>query len=403
MRFALGSLLTVCLIVLSPTKAQPDNLSPDHKVLISVGNDTVSKIFFTFKNDVIFVKKSDKTTLLRISSKDLPHLTKLMHQEFGRCVGYMVENESVNPDQILETVDDKFQSSFEAPPIRHNNLVNRTIGMVEERNIQANIETLSNFRNRLYKSSSGVQSQQWVGSKWKDLVKNLRDTELQYFEHSAFPQRSVILTLKGSKRPNEIVIVGGHGDSIAGWNANENTRAPGADDNASGISTITEVIRILGEIGYRPDRTIKFMSYAAEEVGLLGSQDIATDFKQRGEHVIGVLQFDMTNYTKRNREIALMTDYTDRFQNEFIKNIIKTYLPHMVTVEDRCGYACSDHASWNRNGFPASIPFESRMSEHNHAIHSTRDTLAMSENRAFHASQFSKIALGYLIELAALD
>ena len=72
--------------------------------------------------------------------------------------------------------------------------------------------------------------------------------------------------------------------------------APGADDDASGIATLTEVLRIAMAEGYRPRRTVMFMGYSAEEVGLRGSRAIAQRFAAEGRNVVGVLQMDMTNY-----------------------------------------------------------------------------------------------------------
>ena len=69
---------------------------------------------------------------------------------------------------------------------------------------------------------------------------------------------------------NEVIVIGGHIDSIS--LARASGTAPGADDDASGIATITEVARVLLQADYRPARTLVFMGYAAEEVGLRGSQ-----------------------------------------------------------------------------------------------------------------------------------
>ncbi|WP_370660982.1 M20/M25/M40 family metallo-hydrolase [Massilia cavernae] len=44
-------------------------------------------------------------------------------------------------------------------------------------------------------------------------------------------------------------------------------KAPGADDDASGIAGLTEVLRVLAAGDYKPRRTIKLIAYAAEEVG----------------------------------------------------------------------------------------------------------------------------------------
>ncbi len=367
-------------------------------VNVSVGIDTLAQIKKEFPKDVAVLKKSSKTALVRIPSSELPHLSHMMHEVFNRCGGYIVESD--NLQEAVENLDGDLSSSvFESQVLHNQDLVKKATALVSESNIRTTIKNLSQFRNRFYTSNTGIQSQEWIGTKWKELASRFANTDLQYFEHNDYPQRSVIFTIKGTSKANEIIVVGGHGDSIAGWDPSDEVDAPGADDNASGIATLTEALRILAILGKEPIRTIKFMSYAAEEVGLRGSQDIAAAFKQRQEHVVGVMQLDMTNYTQRKNEIVLMTDYTDRGQNAFIKDLIHNYIPHMIAVEDRCGYACSDHASWSRKGYPASIPFESRMDEHNSAIHSRRDTLERTQNNAEHSVPYAQLLVAYLLEL----
>ena len=90
----------------------------------------------------------------------------------------------------------------------------------------------------------------------------------------------------------------------------------------------------------------------------MGSKEIAGIYNQNQEKVIGVLQLDMTLYHgSRNQDIILISDYTNQEQNAFLGNLIDKYL-QLSWMYDRCGYACSDHASWTGNGFPASFPFE---------------------------------------------
>jgi hypothetical protein len=144
---------------------------------------------------------------------------------------------------------------------------------------------------------------------------------------------------------------------------------------------------------------VKFMAYAAEEVGLRGSGEIASSYKNSGVNVIGVLQLDMTNYKGSSVDVGLLTDRTNAAQNAFIGNLIDTYLG-LSWQNTQCGYACSDHASWTNNGFPASLPFEALMGEHNGAIHSANDTLATSGGTADHAAKFTRIAVAYMAELA---
>src|SRR5690606_7435874 len=96
---------------------------------------------------------------------------------------------------------------------------------------------------------------------------------VEFFQHPGItPQPSVILTIPGSTLPDEIVILGGHQDSTrSGCSSNANCVAPGADDDASGIAVLTEVIRVALANDFAPQRTVQFMAYAAEEVGLVGS------------------------------------------------------------------------------------------------------------------------------------
>ena len=49
------------------------------------------------------------------------------------------------------------------------------------------------------------------------------------------------------------------------------------------------IIRVLAENNFTPMRSIAFMAYAAEEVGLRGSQDIANSYKAQGKNVVSVL------------------------------------------------------------------------------------------------------------------
>jgi len=206
-----------------------------------------------------------------------------------------------------------------------------------------------------------------------------------------------VLTIPGTTRANEVVVIGGHLDSIT-WPRHGDTVAPGADDDASGIATETEVLRALMAKDYRPERTIQFIGYAAEEVGLRGSQALVADYKKRGVNVVGALQLDMTNYRGSDKDIWLMKDFTSAPQNAFLAKLIDTYVSATYGY-DACGYACSDHASWFRAGVPASMPFEARSREYNKKIHTAEDTLETSANNAQHALKFAKLAAAYVIEM----
>ena len=108
----------------------------------------------------------------------------------------------------------------------------------------------------------------------------------------------------------------------------------------------------------------------------------------------------MTNFKgSESFDIVMMKDYTNDEQNKFIGSIIDHYVPGIKWGYDKCGYACSDHASWHTQGYPASMPFEATMDTMNQNIHTPDDTLAVSNNNASHAVKFTKMALAYVVEL----
>jgi carboxypeptidase Q len=73
---------------------------------------------------------------------------------------------------------------------------------------------------------------------------------------------NVVAELKGSERPEEIVLVGGHLDS---WDVGQ-----GAHDDGGGCVAAWETIRLLKSLGLRPRRTIRAVLYTNEENGLRG-------------------------------------------------------------------------------------------------------------------------------------
>lgn len=365
---------------------------------ITTGTDALPKMrSLGFEQEA--VESQDGVTAIKVKAHRVFELSAMMHSELKRCGGFMVHD---SEEEALEAIQNLHvaQFNFFNYTIDKQFLVEDYIKQVDDSKIEDTIVQLSNFHNRYYKSDTGVQSQNWLAAAWEDLAGFREDVSVELYQHSNWPQPSVILTIQGRSLADEVVVIGGHADSISGWWGQTSNRAPGADDNASGIASITEVIRVAMEMGYVPERTVKFMGYAAEEVGLLGSKDIATDFKKQGINVVGVMQLDMTGFQGSSEDIVMMTDYTNADQNEFIGTLIDTYLPGLSWGYSRCGYGCSDHASWNAQGYSASIPFEAKMNDMNGDIHTKNDTLETLGGDATHSAKFSKLALAYLVEMA---
>ena len=103
---------------------------------------------------------------------------------------------------------------------------------------------------------------------------------------------NLVATLRGSSRPDEIVVVGAHYDSVSG--------SPGANDNASGVAALLCIARALAaEEGSH--RTIRFVAFVNEEppyfqTPSMGSRVHARRAKAKGEEIVAMLSLETIGY-----------------------------------------------------------------------------------------------------------
>jgi leucyl aminopeptidase len=377
---------------------------PDGGVWITLGSDAFATL--TADGDLRYgleplraLAERSGVVLTRVAGSDIERVSGRLHQAFRRCPGFIVH------DSIVEALSALAGADRAAEPIAlsidQGPWVERLEMSLGGLSILGTIQTLStDFVNRYYQDSSGVAAAQWIHDQWQTLAAGHPEVTVELYGHSQWAQPSVILAIPGTSLADEVVVLGGHLDSISPGSSNPGFLAPGADDNASGIAVLTAVIRAALQQGFRPQRTVQFMGYAAEEVGLEGSGEIAAAYDAAGVDVVAVLQLDMTGYQGSVEDIGLIGDHVDPTLTNFVRDLVATYQPELTWVSTTCGYACSDHASWTARGFAAAMPFESRVGQHNPEIHTTDDTLATLGNSAAHALKFARLAAAFLVEVA---
>ena len=95
----------------------------------------------------------------------------------------------------------------------------------------------------------------------------------------------------GVVRRDEIVVVGGHYDSVLG--------CPGANDNGTGVAAVLEIARLLA--GGSLDRTVRFVAFVNEEppffqTPAMGSVRYARRARERGEDLVAMLSLETVGY-----------------------------------------------------------------------------------------------------------
>lgn len=132
----------------------------------------------------------------------------------------------------------------------------------------------------------------------------------------------------------------------------------------------------------------------------------------------------MTFYVGTGDEnvVGVVTDNVDDSLTAFTRQLVESYctIPWQNTVVCiiilfhtildinlpfflmyQCGYGCSDHASWTKEGYRSTFPFETPFEAHNPYIHTEKDTTAYANFD--HGLEFAKLGLGFVVELAATE
>ncbi|MEK6703125.1 MAG: M20/M25/M40 family metallo-hydrolase [Planctomycetota bacterium] len=189
------------------------------------------------------------------------------------------------------------------------------------------------------------------------------------------PCYNTIAEIKGTEKPDEIVIISAHLDS---W---DGPGSQGCTDNGTGSSVTLEAARILASVGAKPKRTIRFINWTGEEQGLLGSHAYVAKHKEEILAKVSACFVDDggTNYEGGLAAAENMVDYlaaaTAPINNVFYSEIDKKFLNVNIrnTGKKADSHGSSDHASFNQVGVPGFFWDESGRADYSHGWHTQHD------------------------------
>ncbi|WP_313359542.1 M28 family peptidase [Empedobacter sp.] len=136
--------------------------------------------------------------------------------------------------------------------------------------------------------------------------------------------RNIIAKKIGSKFPNEKIVLGGHLDS---WDL-----ATGAIDNGVGSFSVMDIARTYKKLNLQNDRTIEFVLFMGEEVGLIGSKHYVNQALKDGSinQIKAMSNMDMTTnpksyYSTMESNLSILTDYANDVQKVIPDFKLKTF------------------------------------------------------------------------------
>lgn len=190
------------------------------------------------------------------------------------------------------------------------------------------------------------------------------------FEYQGGRFRNLETTIRGTTRPEEIVLVGAHYDSAPG--------SPGANDNASGVAVLLELARSLASPAL--DRTVRFVAFTNEEPPFfetpgMGSRVYAHAAAERGDRITAMISLETVGYYSeepgsQSYPFPLSLFYPSRGEfigfvgnvrsRDLVRRSLRVFrdtapLPSEGAAVPGAipGVGWSDHSSFWRHGYPA--------------------------------------------------
>ncbi|CAN5415799.1 M28 family metallopeptidase [soil metagenome] len=203
---------------------------------------------------------------------------------------------------------------------------------------------------------------------WKRPVKLQIGADNRWYK-GPVPQFNVVAEIKGTEKPDEVIIVSGHFDS---WNG---PGSQGASDNGTGSAAVLEAARILNAAGAKPKRTIRFILWSGEEQGIFGSAGYVRDHKADLDKISAVLVDDGgSNY---QGGYVVLESMKPMFE-EAIAASLKAFpeYPQVLRVVDTMPKGGgSDHVPFNGVGVPGFFTIETGKQDYGFVHHTQHDHL----------------------------
>lgn len=155
-------------------------------------------------------------------------------------------------------------------------------------------------------------------------------TYRDFFEVNGVPAYNIVGYLEGNDAnlKNEFVVIGAHYDHIGtAQHVKGDSIANGANDNAAGTTAVLELAAYFSK-SKTNKRSMLFILFSGEELGLKGSKHSAKKLKEEGVNLYAMLNLEMIGVPMKNKEyLAYVTGFNktnlaEKFNNYTEKNTL---------------------------------------------------------------------------------
>lgn len=238
---------------------------------------------------------------------------------------------------------------------------------VDEQRLRATVTKLSSFTTRNTLSTGLVEACEWLAEEYRK-IPGMKVEIMKYpiAKGRRIPEDmeavQVVATLPG--KTDRTVLLGGHIDSLNLEVDAKTGRAPGANDDASGVALCLEAARVAAQSKW--NQTLKFVAFSGEEQGLYGSKAMAARAKSEAMNLEAVLSSDTVGSSsnksgqKDTKHVRVFSEEGEGHHSRELARIIEWSVRHsmkdfgvkLVLRRDRFGRG-GDHTPFVAEGFNA--------------------------------------------------
>jgi len=208
-----------------------------------------------------------------------------------------------------------------------------------------------------------------------------------YDESYSSSGRNIYAVQEGTEYPDEYYMICAHYDAVDYYCA---------DDNGSGSSGVLEAARIFSELQF--EYSIIFALWDEEEIGLIGSNNYATQAAGNGDVIHAVINMDMIAWDgDEDMVVEIHTSYLANSNDlsDYIAEVNALYELELTPSIQLPGTTASDHSRFWNNGYAAVLMIEEYYGgDFNPYYHSEEDRIAILNMPYFH--EMTKLSLGAL-------
>jgi hypothetical protein len=235
---------------------------------------------------------------------------------------------------VINCVKDSSLQKIDGSELADELFISSVIDRVNYTKLGKWVDDLTSFHTRHTKSGYIEDSAYWL----KNELQTICEGKVYFHNFSQTDQgtdyhlKNIVCDKKGYAADNLIIVISAHYDSRMQDINNTNGRAPGADDNASGVSAILELARILSQIDLK--NNIQFVLFSGEEQGQWGSKNYVKYLHDNNTKIDLVINADMIGYRPQgSNEVYLEYDRGNKVPTNDISSYIVGIFMKQIALE----------------------------------------------------------------------